>query len=608
MLLYACAKEGYPTGGPKDETPPTVLGVTPANGTLNFNVGEFVIAFDEYVQIKDADNNILVSPPMKQKNEYGTKGRSVVAKIKDTLRENTTYLFQFKNAIVDFNEGNPLKSFEYVFSTGGGIDSMAVCGQVLDALSCKPSQEVVTVAAYSMRSAVADTFPASDSVVAKEHPTYLTRCDKEGYFQLNHMREGSYLLIAFEDADKNLRLSAGEPVAFLDSLVVAQKMIRPLDTAAQDTAVPDSSLSDSTALPSPSPAPSRSLAQADSLRRLQLRLSLYKQEQQRLAKSGFKRRGQVEVVSQLPLTDTFAIFPLDGRRGDTTLYIKLNRRRDTLSIWPAREDCDSLVWVVSDHQLSDTLRLQYRDKALSGKRPQPGRPTSWLKSLVAASHPYFDTLWIGFETPVAELAGIAASSDSVVKVFSLSDSTTSYCGLRLQHDLYPAASSLARLDFVGKPGEKYRFVVPQGIFKNIYGHTNNDSLVVTTQLTSASDYGNITLTVVREGAAPADSALSVAAAGTPAATLDETPLLIQLVDEKGSILRQQVVAGEGRVTFANLKGAKYSLQAVVDSDRDGKWTPGDYWAHRQPERVILFPKTLELRENWNMEEKWLLHN
>ena len=64
LLLHACAKQGYPTGGPKDETPPVVLGTTPANGTLNFDAKEFSIAFDEYVQVKDADNNILVSPPM----------------------------------------------------------------------------------------------------------------------------------------------------------------------------------------------------------------------------------------------------------------------------------------------------------------------------------------------------------------------------------------------------------------------------------------------------------------------------------------------------------------------------------------------------------------
>jgi hypothetical protein len=44
----------------------------------------------------------------------------------------------------------------------------------------------------------------------------------------------------------------------------------------------------------------------------------------------------------------------------------------------------------------------------------------------------------------------------------------------------------------------------------------------------------------------------------------------------------------------------------VDNDGNGAWTPGDYWQHRQPEKVLLFEKTLELRENWDMEEKWTI--
>ena len=81
LLAAACAKQGYPSGGPKDETPPVVTGTEPESGTLLFDAKEFVIHFDEYVKVKDADNNILVSPPMKQKPEYKTKGRGIVVKL-----------------------------------------------------------------------------------------------------------------------------------------------------------------------------------------------------------------------------------------------------------------------------------------------------------------------------------------------------------------------------------------------------------------------------------------------------------------------------------------------------------------------------------------------
>lgn len=653
LLLHACAKQGYPSGGPKDETPPVVLGTTPANGTLNFDAKVFSIAFDEYVQVKDADNNILVSPPMKQKPEYGTKGKSLVVKIKDTLRANTTYLFQFKGGIVDFNESNPLASFEYVFSTGSAIDSMTIRGQVLDAFTGQPSKETVSVAAY-LKLEKSDTLaqldslekldsleilalldslapleipapPSADSVVAKEHPLYITRCDPEGHFQLNHMRPGCYLLIAFLDGDKNLRLGNGEAVAFLDTLVASQKMPPAPDTTAIDSTTLDSTTLDSAALET---AILDSLASAqDSLsttpavptvKPVTLYLSLFKQEQQRVTKSDFKKKGLVEISTLLSLTDSMTLFPLGSAPSDTTLYFKANRSRDTLTVWPAMKDCDSLTLVIADHQLSDTLRLQYRSKATPGRSALSKQLTpSSMKSLVGGSHPYYDTLWIAFETPVLALAVPDSVADSAVKVFCLTDSTTSHCAIRCHPDLYPTGSSRARLDFNGKQGCKYRFTVPQGLFKNIYGQVNADSLSFTTEFTKAENYGNIILTLTHRPAAtedtltvttdtlaaPADSALAVQdTVVAPVKTL--VPLLIQLTNEKGDLLRQFVVTHDQKLTFSYLKGGKYNLRAVLDNDGDGKWTPGDYWQQRQPEPVIYFNKTLELRENWDMEEKW----
>ena len=145
VFLSACAKQGMPSGGPKDVTPPKMRNAQPDNGTLNFNSNGFYVEFDEYVVLKDADNNILVSPPLKNKPDYRTKGHGIQVRLHDTLQPNTTYLFQFKNAVADFNEGNLLPSFEYVFSTGSSIDSMTLRGRVLDAHSLEARKETVTV-------------------------------------------------------------------------------------------------------------------------------------------------------------------------------------------------------------------------------------------------------------------------------------------------------------------------------------------------------------------------------------------------------------------------------------------------------------------------------
>ena len=159
-IAVGCAKQGFPSGGPKDTQPPVAGEAMPPSGTTNFTAQSFYIPFDEYVVVKDAENNILVSPPMKRKPEYTPKGHGLMVKIKDTLRENTTYLFQFKGAIADLNEGNALESYEYAFSTGAILDSMTLSGTVLDALTLKAREEPVTVMLYESSK--------GDSVVAKE--------------------------------------------------------------------------------------------------------------------------------------------------------------------------------------------------------------------------------------------------------------------------------------------------------------------------------------------------------------------------------------------------------------------------------------------------------
>ncbi len=586
MLLYACAKQAYPTGGPKDETPPVVLGTTPPNGSTHFAAKEFLIMFDEYVQVKSSDDNIMVSPPMKQKPEYSTKGRGILVKIKDTLRENTTYLFQFKEGIVDFNEGNALKSFEYVFSTGNSIDSMTLRGKVLDAFTNQPWKETVTVVAYRSDTA-AKMAPSGDSVTAKEQPLYMTRSDKDGNFELNHLREGRYLLLAYEDGDKNLRLGTGEAVAFLDTLVLAQKMPPHIDTTAKDsTATADSTATtDTLAVRDTLPPTADSTLLGEPIQQVTMLMSLLKKETQRVTKSEFKKKGQIEIITQCPLTDSFAVNPLYGKTED--LYYRANRTKDTLRIWTALEACDSITLLLTDTNLRDTLKLQYREKKTTKTMPpMAGVKSSILKNLVAGTHPYFDTLWVGFENTIAD--SMASDLDTAVRVFNLADSSISHCGMTLAHNLHPSGSDRAMINFTGKAGTKYRFTILPDHFTDIYKHTNPDSIHINTEYSKVESYGNIILDVTIDSST-------------------HTPhILIQLTNDKGDMLQQRILIQSQRLTFPNLKGGKYGFRAIVDNDGNGEWTPGDYWQGRQPEKVIYFDKTLELRENWDMEEKWTI--
>ena len=143
LLLSACAQVVAPTGGDRDLTPPEVMSLVPENQSLNFNANSFTLEFDEYVVLRKLKEQLLVSPPLKYSLESKTKGKNLIFTIKDTLKENTTYVFNFGNAIVDLNEGNPLSNFQYVFSTGPVIDSLSFSGKVVDAFDLTAEKDAV---------------------------------------------------------------------------------------------------------------------------------------------------------------------------------------------------------------------------------------------------------------------------------------------------------------------------------------------------------------------------------------------------------------------------------------------------------------------------------
>ena len=221
-FFFSCANVGYPSGGEVDKTAPKATAFEPTNETKNFTSNNIVIHFDEYIQLKDVDNQVLISPPFEHKAEIVAKGKYVSIKIKDTLLPNTTYLFQFKNAIVDNNEGNALPSLDYVFSTGDHLDSLSVKGKVVDGLTLKPDENIA-VLLYS---------EFTDSAIAKSHPVYMTKTDKNGVFKFKYLKQGLYKIIALKDDDRSLTYNnASEKMAFSTDTILPAYIIDSVDTA-----------------------------------------------------------------------------------------------------------------------------------------------------------------------------------------------------------------------------------------------------------------------------------------------------------------------------------------------------------------------------------------
>ena len=137
LLFAACARIVTPSGGAVDRIPPKEMNATPKQNSLNFKDRGFVVEFDEYIVLDNVNQKLLVSPPLRVKPEISAKLKKLYVKGLDSLAENTTYIFDFADAITDFNEGNRLKNFKYAFSTGSQIDSLFYEGRVVEGFSLK---------------------------------------------------------------------------------------------------------------------------------------------------------------------------------------------------------------------------------------------------------------------------------------------------------------------------------------------------------------------------------------------------------------------------------------------------------------------------------------
>lgn len=221
VSISGCAQIGYPTGGLKDTIPPVLVRADPPERTTNFSGNRVTLTFNEYIDVQDIQNNVLVAPFPKTTPTISFKLRTVTVKIKDTLLPNTTYAIDFGNSLRDLNEGNPYKNYTYVFSTGNTIDSLTLGGNVIMAESGKIDS---TLIALLYKNAV-------DSTVQNRKPDYIARLNKEGNYTFKNLAEGKYKLYALKDGDGGKTYnSAIETFAFLQKDVTVSSTANKADT------------------------------------------------------------------------------------------------------------------------------------------------------------------------------------------------------------------------------------------------------------------------------------------------------------------------------------------------------------------------------------------
>jgi uncharacterized protein (DUF2141 family) len=216
VVLSGCARRGNPSGGPKDKDAPILINTIPNHKSTNFNAKEIKIYFDEYIKLEDVQKNLVISPPLKYQpiiTPLGVPSKRLTIKIKDTLKTNTTYTFNFGESIIDNNEGNVLSNFKYIFSTGNYIDSLKISGSISDAFR-KNADKDVSVLLYEIN----DSY--TDSVIFKEKPFYITNVLDSIGWEITNMKSGKYRLIALKEDNRDFIYNPKtDKIGFIDTII-----------------------------------------------------------------------------------------------------------------------------------------------------------------------------------------------------------------------------------------------------------------------------------------------------------------------------------------------------------------------------------------------------
>ena len=85
------------------------------------------------------------------------------------------------------------------------------------------------------------------------------------------------------------------------------------------------------------------------------------------------------------------------------------------------------------------------------------------------------------------------------------------------------------------------------------------------------------------------------------------PIILQLTDEKEKLVRSlNIKAAQPKISLTNLLPKKYYVRLIVDENQNGKWDTGRFLDRRLPEKVYHYEPLLDVRANWELQERFIL--
>ena len=587
-LMSRCASMMTPTGGPRDSLPPVIVNMTPDNfatGRPTVGHGKIYIEFDEFVQLKDQQKEFFTSPAMKKKPLITLRGRGIVVQLRDTLAPNTTYALNFGSAIRDNNEGNPLYSMRYVFSTGPEIDSMVLSGYTADSYKADsvsksfiwffPADSVEQVAGY-------------DSTIFKYKPAAIARAENNGIFIAQNLKPIPYRVYAVQDKNDNQMYEPGsDQVGFLEGTYNPAEMpdfgmwydsIRRYVTAEPQLyfrMFTDKAF--------------RRQLLSQTERPLQHKAMLYfGAAHPRIERIRFDSipEDRVIVDPQTVGRDTIALWfnmpssalP-DTIKGEITYF-----KHDTVNVLQEVTEPLKLSWrlIETKEQEKEREKLERdrRKAEAAGEEwvePKKENPFAYKLPLTGEINPE-NNLTVDFDYPLTRL-----DSAAMLLTLTRSDNSIEDVPVRFVRD-----TGLLRRWHIEAPwtsGGQYTLTIPKDAITDVAGFSN-DSIVRKYTVLDPEKFATVKIHVKGKD--------------------DKAKYILQLLDGSNALKQEKRDVTTGDWQFNYVPAGEIKFRIIEDMNGNGKWDTGNVVERLQPERAEIYANdegedTFATKTNWEVE-------
>ncbi|WP_169513352.1 Ig-like domain-containing protein [Flexithrix dorotheae] len=218
FILQKCASVQSPPGGPRDQDPPELLNTVPLNSSLNYKGKVIQFEYNEPIQLDNIFKQLLVTPYSDNKFSSKVKKNRVIIEFEEPFEENTTYTINLRDAVVDATEKNIATNSKVAFSTGDFIDSLSISGNIRELMTGNPVEDGAV-----MLFRLEDTLNVQD-------PYYLTKTDEFGFYELENIKVGEYVIYALSEEDNNYSYTKPEEkIGFLAENIVLDSNITELN-------------------------------------------------------------------------------------------------------------------------------------------------------------------------------------------------------------------------------------------------------------------------------------------------------------------------------------------------------------------------------------------